>query len=169
MSEYCMSDASADAGANAGADAFANDVTDDCTHAVADFGTDVESDERAECIADAEPDICAHAGADAIANAAAANSLCVERVRQMGTVLEDVRRRCAVADKIHRDRTGARRQRMRSFDLPAPVQQFCVYVQPGDIFELWCVQCMYGFVWQSGHQVSDAHFQRSLVHRSEAC
>ena len=102
MSEYCMSDTSADA--------FANDVTDDCTHAGADFVTDIESDERAECVADAEPDICAHAGADAVANAAAANSLCAERIRQMGTVLEDVWRRCAVADKIHRDRTGARRQ-----------------------------------------------------------
>ena len=106
---------------------------------------------------------------DSFSHTAAANSLCVERVRQMGTVLEDVRRRCAVADKIHRDRTGARRQRMRSFDLPAPVQQFCVYVQPGDVFELWCIQCMHGFVWQSGHQVSDAHFQRSIVHGSKAC
>ena len=45
MSEYCMSDASADA--------FADDVTDDCTHAGADFVTDIESDERAECVADA--------------------------------------------------------------------------------------------------------------------
>ena len=53
MSEYCMSDAGAYAGAYAGADAFANDVTDDCTHAGADFVTDIESDERAECVADA--------------------------------------------------------------------------------------------------------------------
>ena len=95
---YTESDAGADTFADRDADAFAN------------FGPDVESDERAKCVADIESHICAHAVTDAVADAAAAYSLCAESVWQMGNVLKDVRRRSAVADKIHRDGAGARRR-----------------------------------------------------------
>ena len=117
-----MSDASANACADGCADTIADDVADGCTYAFANFGPDVESDERAECVADTESHICAHAVTDAVADAAAAYSLCAESVWQMGNVLKDVRRRSAVADKIHRDGAGARRQRLRRVDLRAPVQ-----------------------------------------------
>ena len=117
-----MSDASANACADACADTIADDVADGCTYAGSNFGPDVESDERAECVADTESHICAHAVTDTVADAAAAYSLCAESVWQMGNVLKDVRRRSAVADKIHRDGAGARRQRLRRVDLRAPVQ-----------------------------------------------
>ena len=59
---------------------------------------------------------------DTFSDTTTAYSLCVDSVRQMGNVLKDVRRRSAVADKIHRDGAGARRQRLRRVDLRAPVQ-----------------------------------------------
>ena len=64
-----MSDASADACADACADTIADDITDGCTYAFANFGPDIESDERAECVADTESHICAHTGAHAVADA----------------------------------------------------------------------------------------------------
>ena len=95
---YTESDASADTfadrDADTGAYAAANKISYTVPHALSDSISNEVS----------------YAVSDSVSNSVTAYSLCVDSVRQMGNVLKDVRRRSAVADKIHRDGAGARRR-----------------------------------------------------------
>ena len=149
------------------ADTSADDCADDCADSGANVSTDIEPNKRAKSSTDAKPNARTHAFTDATA-ATAAHPLRAERLRPLDTVLEDVRRRGTVPRSVHRDGASVWWPRMRRSDFPAPVQQLCVHVQPCDVFKLWCLQRVHGFVRQQGYQVSDAHVQRQVVHGSEA-
>ena len=168
MSECCVSDARADAAPDNGADTSADDRADDRADSGANVSTDIEPNERAKSSTNAKPNARTHTDTDASANATVADSLRAECVWPMGIVLEDVRRRGTVPRSVHRDGASVWWPRMRRSDFPAPVQQLCVHVQPCDVFKLWCLQRVHGFVRQQGYQVSDAHVQRQVVHGSEA-
>ena len=153
-------------------DVVTNANANGCADTGANVGTDVESDKRAKLVADAKPharaDTDAVASANTSSDATRTSGLCDERLRQVDTVLEDVRRRNAVTNEIHRGGAGARRQGVRQLSPGAGLQPGGVHVRRAKLQRFRAIWRVFGVVRQQRRQAPHAHIAGQAVHGCDA-
>ena len=149
-----------DTASNAPTDAAANAPPDQLPDAFSYAVSHAPPDQLPYAVSDSLP--------DSLPDAARSSGLRDERLRQVDTVLEDVRRRNAVTNEIHRGGAGARRQGVRQLSPGAGLQPGGVHVRRAKLQRFRAIWRVFGVVRQQRRQAPHAHIAGQAVHGCDA-